>query len=845
MSAEKVANLRVAGHNLIYETAPEFWQDGFPTGNGHFGGLVYQPHGAVLEIAVSKLDVWQRILKIPPFIKFDRVRELAKSDQEQLNRELNTEFSVEGESQLACFKPCGRLRIEMDRWAIIDHGATIFDKRQELSLAEGCVKGSYELSGKAVSHEIVTDPSENIMAVSMSDTWRHRLLKYPYTQNIGLYRLYDPEAGEVKPGFDGGVGYIRFDFKEEFKCVMAFLVDGVSLSGQITDSHSVAADAVLDYDKSPRLINYSVYVTVVTSFDTDGDLLFAAKLKLEKAASEGFASIRKRVADYWFDFWRKSSVHFSNTSLESVWYFSLYQFASTSRGDAAPGLFGLWNADRSAPWQGDYHGDINMVMTYWPVFTLNHLELGRPFFETFDRIAKTAEAETKKYYQIDGIKFPVASGDTGKEMVPGYYRMMQCTSAFYARLYWSWYLYTRDTELLEKRIFPIIEGCVKYYLAISEIQPDGRLLIGPSWAPEQGPFPAWNTNNDLGLIKPLWKAYKEACSILKINPPHLEKVREYLEIFPEYPQKEGEFIDSLTADGFIGLNHPGLLAMVVPGNDVDADSELATTAKLTMHNYLSRTNRKSFSDRQSSACDLTWPWLLAVAVRLRDTEFAQRMLMDIGIAEFLKPNGMFAFIGGGCFRSVKEKRAAYDVDSRAPHALLSLSSNIHGRKMTMSMIEQSSAYLFAVNEMLLQSHNGIIRIFPAVPECIGPDCAFRNFLAEGAFTVSARRVNGKTDKIVVTSQMQAECRLRIYDIQDSEEIVLHAFSGNVVRPCRIAPNTWMFAGAAGEKYIWSRDNDWEDFEMPPPEKPKIRNFHNGSKKLTITYGRRGTLRNRT
>ena len=844
MGAERVESLRVAGHNLIYETAPDFWQDGFPSGNGHFGGLVYQPHGAVLEIAVSKLDVWQRTLKIPPFIKFDRVRELAKSDPEQLNRELHTEFPKKGESRLACFKPCGRLRIEMDRW-MIDPGATIFDKRQELSLAEGCVRGSYELSGKAVSHETVTDPAENIMAISVSDTWLHERLKYPYTQNVGLYRLYDPEEGEVKTGFDGGVGYIRFDFGEEFKCVMAFLVDGVDLSDQVTDSHSAAADAVLDYDKSQRLIKYSVYVTVITSFDTSGDLLSAAKLKLQKAAGEGFDSIRKRVADYWFDFWRKSSVYFSNTSLESVWYFSLYQFASTSRGGAAPGLFGLWNADRSAPWEGDYHGDINMVMTYWPVFTLNHLELGRPFFETFDRIAKTAEAETKEYYQIDGIKFPVASGDTGKEMVPGYYRMMQCTSAFYARLYWSWYLYTRDAELLEKRIFPIIEGCVKFYLAISEIQPDGTLLIGPSWAPEHGPFPVWNTNNDLGLIKPLWLAYQEACAVLQINPPYLEKVKKYLEIFPEYPQKDGEFFDLLNGDALIGYSHPSMLAMVVPGDNVDADSELAAVAKFTMRNFLNRSLRKSFSDRRSFACDLTWAWLLAVAVRLRDTEFAQQMLMDIGIREYLKPNGMFALLGGGFFKSVKEKRAAYDVDPCAPHALLSLSSNIYGRKMTASILEESSAYLFSVNEMLLQSHDGIIRIFPAVPECIGPDCAFRNFLAEGAFTVSARRVNGKTDKIVVTSQMRAECRLRIYDIQDSAEIVLHDSAGNVVQPRRVAPNTWLFAAVAGGKYIWSRDNDWEDFEMPPPEKPKIRNFHNGSKKLTITYGRRGALRSRT
>ena len=839
MKTENNTHTRPESHKLIYETAPEFWQDGFPIGNGHFGGLAYQPDGAVLEIAVSKLDVWKRNIKTRPFVAFDRIRKLAANDPEQLNRELRAEFAPAEEAEFACFKPCGRLRIALDYWAI-DPSASIFYKRQELSLEQGLVRGSYELSGKAMSHETVVDPEENIIVVSLHDTWLHPGLKFPYSQNIKLYRLPDPEAGTIKTYFSEGIAYIEFDFKEDFKSIIAFKVSGSDTKSPIRDSHSVSLDVMLDYaEKSPK--DYTVYLTVVTSSDEPGDLQEAAKRKLLKAEQRGFASIKQRAADFWRQFWDQSSVRFGNLSLESLWYFSLYQFAASSRGNTAPGLFGLWNAERSAPWNGDYHGDINMAMTYWPIFAINHLELGEPFFKTFDKIAETAIQHTREVYRIDGLKFPIATCETGEEMTPGNYRMMQCTSAFYALLYWNSYLYSQDKNLLKERIFHILEECSKFYLAISEEQADGSLLIGPSWSPEQGPCPAWNVNNDLGLIKPLWEAYLKACDELAISTKYIKQVKRALEIFPEYPQKEGEFSDSLTANDFTELNHPGLLAMVVPGNDVDADSDLAPVALKSLHNYLKHTNRKSFSDRLSSACDLTWVWLLAVAVRLRDTEYAEHILMDIGIAEYLKPNGMFGFLGGGFFKSIEEKRKAYNVKESAIHALLGLSNSFRGRELTMSMLQQASGFLFAVNEMLLQSHNGIIRIFPAVAECLGANCSFDNFRTEGAFLVSAQRNNKLTSSIKITSITGTTCKLRIYDIPDYKKLILKNSCSNMVEAERSELNTWSFKTQVGISYYWQRDWDAKENISEPVPASEIRQFICGNKKNKVKYGKEGAL----
>ena len=56
-------------------------------------------------------------------------------------------------------------------------------------------------------------------------------------------------------------------------------------------------------------------------------------------------------------------------------------------------------------------------------------------------------------------------------------------------------------------------------------------------------------------------------------------------------------------------------------------------------------------------------------------------------------------------------------------------------------LEGNFAFAAGIQEMLLQSHTGMIRVFPAVPAA-WKDAAFSSLRAQGAFLVSARRVDG-------------------------------------------------------------------------------------------------------
>jgi alpha-L-fucosidase 2 len=70
-----------------------------------------------------------------------------------------------------------------------------------------------------------------------------------------------------------------------------------------------------------------------------------------------------------------------------LFQFGRYLLISSSRENTNPAnLQGLWNPYITAPWNADYHLNINLQMNYWPANLTNLDELNRPFFDYVDRL---------------------------------------------------------------------------------------------------------------------------------------------------------------------------------------------------------------------------------------------------------------------------------------------------------------------------------------------------------------------------------------------------------------------------------------------------------------------------
>ena len=73
-------------------------------------------------------------------------------------------------------------------------------------------------------------------------------------------------------------------------------------------------------------------------------------------------------------------------------------------------------------------------------------------------------------------------------------------------------------------------------------------------------------------------------------------------------------------------------------------------------------------------------------------------------------------------------------------------------------LEGNFAAAAAVQEMLLQSYSGTLRLFPAIP-ADWKEASFISLRAEGAFLVSAERKEGQVQRVEIISEKGGTCRL--------------------------------------------------------------------------------------
>ena len=793
-SSETSAVRMVQQHDLVYEIPPRVWEDGFPIGNGHLGAMVWQPEGPDrIELGITKLDVWDRRTQQAELLAFDRFKELLAADPESARRALASEPAYD--APYPCPKLCGNVSIGLDE-AFLPLAGSLYDQIQRLSLSDATVTVEYEVSFKRVRIEAFVHAETNVLCLRVGNSWVHETLCPATKQRITISRETDESLGPPETGTRDRAIYVRYRFPDGFEYVLAATVRGAPASFPVVLPNSVALD--VDLEKPTLGKAYHLYVTVATSLESQHPLDLALE-QLATAAERGWDVTYESHRYWWRGFWSNSAVELSDRFLEGLWYYSIYQLASTSRGETAPGLFGLWNMTATPPWHGDYHGDYNLSMAHWYLFSSNHLELGRPYFRTVGAMLEAVKAHTREVYQIDGAKFPIATAPgTTVEMARHAYRLMQVSSAYYCIPLWWHYLYSRDVNFLTEVALPILEECSKFYLALVSETPDGP-VIGPSWAPEQGPLPAHNVTNDLALIKVVWTGYVEGCTVTGRRSRWLEPVRDSLARFPAYPRSETRFLDSLEAPDDLMLAHPGLISMVYPAGEVDADHPLASLAAATVDTYQERTQRRSYAGRSSGSDVQGWVMQALCSARLRLAETLDRYLMDVGISEYLKPNGMITILSNAVFASRDSKRAAYDFgnEARAHHVIYLTSSTRTGRDRHIQFLEGPSALVCIMNEMLLQSHQGILRVFPALPERLAA-CAFRDLRAQGAFLVSAR-CRDTVERVEITSLAGEQCTLQLFRYREDTPVRFRGPSGPV-EPTRLGPSTWSFATERGRRY---------------------------------------------
>ena len=75
-------------------------------------------------------------------------------------------------------------------------------------------------------------------------------------------------------------------------------------------------------------------------------------------------------------------------------------------------------------------------------------------------------------------------------------------------------------------------------------------------------------------------------------------------------------------------------------------------------------------------------------------------------------------------------------------------------------LEGNFAFAQGVHELLLQNHDDVIEIFPAVPDS-WKNVSFKTLRAEGAFLISAKKENGIASEVEIFSEQGGKLKIKL------------------------------------------------------------------------------------
>lgn len=414
-------------------------------------------------------------------------------------------------------------------------------------------------------------------------------------------------------------------------------------------------------------------------------------------------------------------------SLETLYFqYGRYLLISSSRTGALPAnLQGVWNESNTPPWCCDYHINVNLQMNYWGAYNTNLAETALPLIDFLDSLREPGRVTAAEYYNIVSDENNPENGWTAHTQcspfgwtAPGwefYWGWSTAAVAWLMQNIWEYYEFTGDKETLRERIFPIMRESVRFYtqwLRYDEKQ--DRLVSTPTYSPEHGPVTVGNTYEQ-SLIEQLFIDFLAASGELsedgelqdkvrgmlpKLKPYHIGKTGLLKEWFEE---DEPDFDCSQVQKNHRHLSH---LMGLYPGKRITSSTpEVMNAAKMSMN------------DRGDESTGWARAYRLNLWARTGDGNRAHKLLCGL--------------LGDCTFENLWDFHPPFQIDG-----------NFGGSA--------------GIAEMLLQSHEGVIRVLPAVPS-EWQSGAFTGLRARGGFVVGAEWENGAVTSLNVSSKSGGEC----------------------------------------------------------------------------------------
>lgn len=431
---------------------------------------------------------------------------------------------------------------------------------------------------------------------------------------------------------------------------------------------------------------------------------------VEKAQATGYKQLQKSHRAWWNAFYPASFLTLSDATKENFYWIQLYKLASATRGDRALiDNTGPWLT--VTPWPNAWM-NLNVQLTYWALNASNHLDLAASLENAFYNHTENLRHNLPEAYRNGSFGIGRSSnGECVTETVgiPGVSPTAEVgLLPWICHNLWLIYRHKMDDTLLREKLFPLLKGSINYYLQFLRKEADGKLHLPKTYSPEYGS--AEDCNFDLSLLRWGCQTLLDIAGRLNIHDPLIPRWQKTLNQLTPYPADENEGL-------LIGRNAP-----------------------------------YAFSHRHYSHLLAIYPLYLINTEREGDRETIEKSLKHWQSKEGALLG--YSLTGASSISSALGK---------GNDALMYL-DKLFGKFLSVNTLYRESGPVIetplsgaqSIHDMLLQSWGGKLRIFPAVPDR-WKDIAYRDWRAEGAFLITARRKDGKTEFATIKSLAGEPC----------------------------------------------------------------------------------------
>lgn len=723
-------------YGLWYIEPAVVWADALPIGNGRLGASLF---GGIQHetIILNQENVWdgkRNIDRTNPDA-YEKLREIREAIFNEEYKKADTiSYEMLGiPANLDSYQPLCRLEIEIGNIGLFKEYKRYLDIENAVCSSEYRITGEYSEYGSWYQREAFVSCPDNLLVMRWDTEFQDGIML-----NIGMSR-FTPISVEANEAYLRVSGRTR----EEGICFAAVLhvtVTGGALS---------EANEKLIVRKA-KTVEFRIAAATDFTEDNPADVCMRT---LNAAENYSYAQLKERhIFDYQRLYKRQKLTLGADEPLrgtkemlenfrqgghedklfELEYNYLRYLIISSSRPGSQPSnLQGIWNDNMKAPWNSDFHPNVNMQINYWPVEGFGLTECFEPVVDWLIKLLPSAQKTAVEHYRARGWVLHHISDIFGcTTPMDGPWGLWPLGGAWLCRHLYEHYRYTEDEVFLKDKAMPLIEGSVYFMLDFLMECPkglagEGHLITCPSHSPEnmflnkkgEACNLTYAATMDMQVIRDLFTIYLECLKIIGKDSEIKQQVQEAkAALVPtRISEKTGcimEWVEDYVEQD-PGHRHVSHLYGLYPGEEIKEEDK---ALRIACENTLERRLASNYDGN-----GWNYGWIATLFARLKNGERMLDILDIIGREMLLNNLCIYA----------------------------------HGNPQ----VGDAQSIAAAIQEALVQSHADVVEILPALPKR-WKNGRMEGLIIRGGHCIDLEWAEGKILHMKLTAAADGELKVK-------------------------------------------------------------------------------------